>query len=427
MHCELINRMLHAPIRFDWLLRWNKATLSTALFNVAVALAFFTSLHPWFLWASDALYYVLIFLLVGASVLVDCTMQSRPNRNGAWLRLTLPFALVALSMLYSGGGTFFGLLALLFRIAYVGLIFLHDGEAMRRAMRFTARCMAVLLLFSMTGFALYLLGVSLPSQSVSYAEKYDFINYYLFLILDGDLWLFFPRFQSVFLEPSHLAVACVLLLMTEVGRWRKWYNVVLITAILISFSLEGYVLFVCLLFLGRWILNRHIMRGLLASASVVVGIALGSFYYHDGSNILNRLIMQRLEVRNGDLAGNNRTTDGFDAEYESFLSTSDIWLGREALKDFGNAGYKVFIYTNGLVGLILLMFFYAVILYRPGNHRPAVTAAFLATIHFIVSSFLVKESCILPFYCMAWHYVLPDKQNETETEAMLGIRKVNEK
>ena len=424
MHCELINRMLHTPIRFDWLLRWNKAALSTALFHLAVALAFFGSLHPWFLWVPDAGVYVLIMLMMGASYYIDCTMQTQPKRNVAWLRLALPFALASVSMLYSGGGTFLGLLALLIRIAYVSLMFYHDGEAMRRAMDFVTRCMAVLLLVSMSGFALYLLGYPLPSSAVSYADKYDFYNYYLFLILDGDLWLFFPRFQSVFLEPSHLAVACVLLLMLQVGRWRRWYNVVLITATLISFSLEGYVLLVCLFFLGRWILRRHVVRGIALSIFVVGSVAVGSFYYHDGENILNRMIMQRLEVRDGNLVGNNRTTDSFDAEYESFLSTSDIWMGREALKDFGNAGYKVFIYTNGVVGLTLFLLFYAVVLYHPSHLRPVVTAATIAAIHFIVSSFLMKESCILPFYCMAWHYVLPDNQDATGVECQSVENKV---
>lgn len=70
--------------------------------------------------------------------------------------------------------------------------------------------------------------------------------------------------------------------------------------------------------------------------------------------MLHKLIILRLEFNDGEMAGNNRVTKGFDAEYESYLQTSDIILGRDYdYSNFGDSGYKVFFYD-----LELLVYYY---------------------------------------------------------------------
>ena len=115
-------------------------------------------------------------------------------------------------------------------------------------------------LFSCAFFFLYILGFSLPNANLVFKDGfYSFTNYFLFLVEDHSLYNIIPRFQSIFLEPTYLGSTTALLLMTQRGKWKRWYNISLIIGLLISFSLAGYVYFISIIFLNMWIERKKII------------------------------------------------------------------------------------------------------------------------------------------------------------------------
>lgn len=391
----------------------NKLSLANLLFTIGVALTFYESLHPWFLWSLGPYAYILMtFCFWGFYVLTQSAYTPTPiNTKYIW-----PFAaysvLQTCIFFVNSGATFMAFISIALQIACFFIIFRANGDLLKQSMLAVSKSMAVILCFSIFGFILYLGGSPLPYVDAKFGDElYHFSNYYLFLIDDRSLFTLIPRFQSVFLEPSHMAIASAFLLMIDCGHWKRWYNIVHLVAITMSFSLEAYVLLFCLIFLNKWIQNINFIRNLIIIISLFASVVIGSFFYEDGNNMFNSLIVMRLEVDDGEVAGNNRTTEDFDSEYESFLNSSDIIFGRDMDGTPGNSGYKVFIYENGFANLILLAFFYFILLYNPQNKRAAVTAFILTMIHFVVRAHMTWASCILPMYYMAQFYkYIPDKE-----------------
>lgn len=380
----------------------NKVRLADRLLAFAITLAFYASLYPWFLWPLAAYYVVPSALLsVFAFTLYKSSSRTSLTRTSFIVPLGC-FTLLATAMFLVNDGTFGAFVALLCNMCTYYALFRLSPEVFNKIMLFIVKTFAILILISATFFLLYLTGRNLPNSSAVYGDNlYSFSNYYFFLLADADIWTLIPRFQSVFLEPSHMAVAADLLLMTQCGKWGKWYNVILLGAVCISFSLEAYVLLFCLVFFNKWIQGKRFIRNLLIIIVSTIMVVVGSFFYNDGENMINQLIVLRLEVDDGEMAGNNRTTEGFDAEYESFLNSSDILVGREMDGSFGNSGYKVFLYENGLICTILLFAFYVAMLYKPANKRAAITAAIIALIHFIVRAHMMWASCIIAICYMS--------------------------
>ena len=69
------------------------------------------------------------------------------------------------------------------------------------------------------------------------------------------------------------------------------------------------------------------------------------------------------------MAGNNRVTEDFDTDFEKLCESSAVIFGKKRENpEFGNSGYKVFIYENGIVGTVLMLIFYIASLGK--NQRP---------------------------------------------------------
>lgn len=59
-------------------------------------------------------------------------------------------------------------------------------------------------------------------------------------------------------------------------------------------------------------------------------IVVGSFFYNNGENLLHDLILIRLEVEDGEMAGNNRVTEDFDTDFEKLCESSAVIFGKSA-------------------------------------------------------------------------------------------------
>ena len=175
-------------------------------------------------------------------MLVTYTMEKDPiftKKN-----YLIPMLSLLLFMVYerlSIGSNINGYTIQIFRLVVFFGLFSMSLDSLKQMVTSICKVMGVLLAISIAGHIMYLLGISLPGKSVEFDEYYSYTNHYLFLLDDRNLLSFFPRFNSYFIEPSHIGQACAFLLMAQSGQWKKWYNIILLTTVFLSFSLAAYV------------------------------------------------------------------------------------------------------------------------------------------------------------------------------------------
>ena len=243
-------------------------------------------------------------------------------------------------------------------------------------------------------------------------QDYQFDIYLFFLVDMRFNFELIPRFHSVFLEPSHLGMACIALLYSQIGRWNTWPCRVLFLALLMSFSLAAYLCLVVMLFSAAWMKGKSII-GKIVLLSVLGGaMVVGSIFYNRGDNLVNQLIVQRLALNEeGNIEGDNRTTDLFTREYEKAIDSGDILLGRgmeEVQKfGFGNAGYRVYIYTYGLVTLFFLVLFFAVLSRTSPNRRAVLSMLLIELVTFIPHAQPIRFYTFIPYYILMFSTVYP--------------------
>lgn len=379
-----------------------KKTIVRFFLYSGMLLAYFGSLNPWFLWPLGALYIVPACCLIVIAMLISNSMEIPIFVKRDFLPAILSYIILLFYQLFVNGASVAGFIVQPFNIfVFLALFRLSDNE-LSALVTFIAKTMAVLLLISIPCFLLYLFGFPFSSSNTVFGENalYSFTNYYFFMINDNSLFSIFPRFSSVFLEPGHLGTATVLLLLSQMGKWKMWYNVVLIVATLLTFSLAAYVLFIFIIFFNLWCQRKNIIRKALISVLILSSISIGAFFYNGGNNLLHDLILIRLEFEDGKMVGDNRVTDDFQAEFDDFLQSSDIFLGREMdLTTFGNSGFRVFIYENGLIGLLLVIIFYGVAFSNDRNWRVYIATIVISTLCFIVRGYPLWYNYFIPLYC----------------------------
>lgn len=295
-------------------------------------------------------------------------------------------------------------------------MFCIDKKLAKKALDHICKGFAAFLILSIFTFLLYLIGFNLPSTSTVHGN-YSYTNYLLFLLDDRELWsILLPRFNSVFLEPGHMGTTIVMLLAAQIGNWKTWYNIVLFIALLLSFSLAAYCLGVILMFLRLWILRKKIITKiiiLIASIAIIVG---GSFIYKDGDNMLNTLIVMRLELNESgdDFEGNNRISEDFEKDFNNFLESSDILFGREMdYTGWGNSGYRVYILDYGIVGLISFLIFYF-FAFGTGTDKRAIIAAFiLAMTNFWIRGYPMLFAFVFPYFIISQLNIAPTQEQTT--------------
>ena len=394
-----------------------KASLVRVLYYTGILLAFLGSLHPWFLWPLGTLYPLPAGLLIGAAMLISKTTKDNWFTNDHFLAPVMGYTAISTYMLIVNQTNVNGYIVNLFHIAIFYSIFRLDGQRLQALITFLCKTMGAILAVSTPAFLLYLVGFPFPGVDASYGDDlYSYTNHFLFMVDDRSLWEFFPRFSSVFLEPGHLGTTTALLLSTQFGRWKKWYNVVLLVALLLTFSLAAYVIYVVVIFLKLWVQGKQLLGKLIMTVSLIATIVVASFFYNNGENLLHDLILIRLEMEDGELAGNNRVTDDFDTDFQKLCESSDVIFGKiRENPEFGNSGYKVFIYENGIIGTVLMLIFYITVLGKIRNRRATASAFILALLGFIVRGYPLWYSNFLPYFGLAHDDPsLIDKAEETE-------------
>lgn len=381
----------------------DKKSIMMACFYVGMLIAYYGSLHPWFMWPLKELYVVPASAFLMISYLVSNSMKVTMFSRMDFLWPFAIYVILSYYMVMADDANVFGYIANAFFVAVFFILFKVDRDVLNPLLTVICKSMAILLIVSMFFFFLYLAGFNLPNRSAVFGDnQYSFSNYYFFMIDDRFMLVLIPRFQSVFLEPGHLGSATTLLLMTQMGKWKKWWNVVLIIASVITFSLAAYAILIALIFLSQWVQHKNVIKLLIVPVVLIAVVVGGAMVYNGGDNMVNNMIVSRLEVdeTTGDIVGNNRVDKDFEKEFDKYIVSSDAFFGRDMEKNVrvgtGNSGYRVFIYKYGLVGLFILIMFYGFSFRGYVNVRYLVVAVIISVLIFWIRAYPLWFSNFIP-------------------------------
>ena len=399
---------------------FGKRDIAIALFTIGIAINIFASIHVMYFWMIEAYCPFVTMPLFIMSVLLSRSTHTPIFTRTDFLLPTLLSLIVQYYQCLVNAQNIVPFIISTTSLCMFYCMFRIDKEIAEKSLTKICKVFAGFLIISILFFFLHFIGVNLPNVSVE-RGNYSYTNFFFFLLDDRELWnILIPRFNSVFLEPGHMGTTIIMLLATQIGKWKKWYNVVLFVALLMSFSLAAYCLGVMLLFLRLWMLRRKIVLKVLGLVSFLGVIVSGSFVYNDGDNMLNNLIVMRLEVSDtgDDFKGNNRVSEDFEKEFESFLGSSDVLFGREMdYEGWGNSGYRVYIYDYGMAGFALFLVFYF-FAFRTGRDIRAITTAFvLAMTNFWIRGYPMLFAFLYPYFIISQMNNKLDTLKEQDNDA----------
>ena len=129
---------------------------------------------------------------------------------------------------------------------------------------------------------------------------------------------------------------------------------------------------------------------------------------------MNQLIIQRLTIdEDGQMEGDNRVSAMFEKEFNQMASSSEILVGRgsEGLKRFesegGNAGFRVYIYRDGLLSVLFLLVLLFFIVKVALNWRAKVVFLMVQFISFIPHAMPLRFYFFIPLFVLLYSNIYP--------------------
>lgn len=366
-------------------------------YKLSMLLLFFSSMHMWTFWGIERIVMMLSFFTSISFYLFCKSFFVITNKKIISVFLLSLFFLYLVFVVENITGVLGAIISIsIFSV----LIFLKDHFRVKLLV-FILKCFSALLSVSLLYFlACYLLDISLPFTYTDYADQYYFRNYYYFLTYDANWFFVLPRFQSVFLEPGHLGMVLSFLLYTQKFNLKRWYNVIMMISAILSFSLAAYVLIITGIIMINIIRNKNSIFYILI-AILFTFMSISVFVDRlDQENMFNKLIIERLTIEDGDIAGNNRFSDDFEKEFKRKINTTDKWFGWQpdfSIYGRGNAGYKRYIATNGIIGVVVFVLFYLSCCKGYGIYSYSLLLLYLLS--FIQRSYPNSEFELIPFIC----------------------------
>lgn len=326
------------------------------LYRLSLFVFFINSMHPWFLLRIPSIIITGIFFILTLCAFFKGYFSLR--RINAFSIFLFPLMFFWIARDANINGTIEALVNSILVCSLIGL----KNERMQDCVRFITKWLAIIIFVSAIFYILFLLHVPLPHSSFSLGGnslKDSLDNYYFFV--QAYEMFGFTRFYSIFLEPGYLTLGVAPLLFLNRYDIKNKYVLMLIIGQLLSFSLAGIILLVfglsyTLIFSKT---DRNFKK--IAMVMAVMAIAVTSAYKFFGEEYFESTIFSRIEIVDGTLSGDDRSSRYLDRRYNTLISGNDIWTGtgfdvRQSEK--GVSGYKLFAVENGLIGVILVVLAY---------------------------------------------------------------------
>jgi hypothetical protein len=342
------------------------------LLKIGILLVFLKSLFSWFLWELSP-------YLIGSISIFFCGLywMVRPSYFPLKKRIFVAIMLLIIVEFYCVRGSnlngYIGVLLMTIPIIFV--LLLKDTMKID-LLWFLTSAMALILLVSMFAWILFLAGVQFPYTKVNFNDGQYWYNNYYFFLYNLNPSEIIPRFSSIFLEPGHLGMITSFLLFANHFAIKRKEVLVLLVVTIFTFSLAAYLLLT--ISVSVFLLMKS--KKPILYFTVWLGFLMIGYYFfntlNNGNNIVNNLIIERVQVVDGDLSGNNRFSSSMDSYFEDFLKSDNVYTGigntKYELLNLGpNAGYKVFFLQYGILGTSLLFLFYLSLVFSSKSKEAA--------------------------------------------------------
>ncbi len=344
-----------------------------------------------------------LYILVIAFAIIKMMLRGASFSKGRWFWISIWFVYCMISILITNAtGTIRNAIYYLMLFLAMSTVAMLSDNEMKYLLKAITNCFVFILVVSLTGWILYLIGVPLPATGPYYHSDGFHVYYDYYFFTTSNNYSDYARFSSVFLEPGQMATPCVFLfhLNTRNDRIVRFRNLIMLIGIILSFSLIAYGLLLLSIVANQ--LTRSNTRYKMAIAVGTLLLLGGVSWYfvtHEDTAVY-ALIVSRLEYdeSTNQISGYNRTGENFEARYANLMQSSDKYFGVHSEITGGDnwtskaSGYKKFIVHHGIVGLSIVLFMMVILFW---NNRS--TASFVFFI-MVVLAFLVRDLLTSPLW-----------------------------
>lgn len=316
----------------------------TKLQNIGIwltAITIYLSIPPVQVWNYGWIHAVLLFLVV-----IWGLLYSRTSNAKSYLFF---FVLVLLYtyLVFKAGYSFFRWPFQILLCCYV----LFDSEYSGKIFDSFITIFSVLLIPSLISFALFFSGlITLPElgrmDPIASSSTHELIHYPFLLISNTFQDGGFARFRAVFDEPGVVGTTSAIAAVVLKYNFKNWRIYPIIIAGILSFSMSFFVLFAA----GLLLFARKKTTIISVTLIAVLVIYVINIVFPD---VVGELLLDRLQIDNGELSGDNRTTKGFEMWYDQFRYTKEWWFGYgnnySQIINYGGASYKDLIVNYGII------------------------------------------------------------------------------
>lgn len=234
---------------------------------------------------------------------------------------------------------------------------------------------------------------------------YIFENHFLYVVnlrMHDDQLL---RFSSIFLEPGYLGCLLAIILFVEEYKLKKWHNAIFVIALILTFSLAGWLVFGVGFFLLQM---KNSSNRIFKLILLFTTLYLFDYFFstlNGGNNVVNEFILERLKFDSsrGTIEGYNRTEEAFDEWFNSFMFTKDAVFGNpskyQALwSDSVNVGWKYYVACNGFTGLLAYILYLLSVVRANGSKYLGFSMMILMVLIFSRGQFFNFSSIFMILY-----------------------------
>lgn len=281
-----------------------------------LALCAFCSLKPYYLWGASNYFFMGLIPLLSLIIILPNMDLKVHGKDFLFPFFAILFLFVCLVQGYNFS----------FSIYTMSLIFVPfiRRDLMEDAISYFCTILAVLLSGALLFLILVLLGVPLPSHSVTALNSEFYLGYTAFppFLVRHNAIADFSRFCGPFDEPGVVGTICLILLYINKYDFKRWYNVIFLLSGLFAASfvfVGGSLVYLCYFITTK---NRKV--GLAVLSFLLVFYALTK-----DTPMFQVLFYNRMEFDSsaGKFAGDTRYFDSQLDYVKSIEGTQSFWFG----------------------------------------------------------------------------------------------------
>ena len=283
-------------------------------------------------------------------------------------------------------------------------LFMLKYEYLQNVTKNIVKCFYIIISASLLLYLLNIFHVPIPSMGIVEYNQYQLNNFYY---IYTDSLTYEGRFTGFCLETGYFSLLCICLLAVEGFDFSKKSSKIFLLSLLLSVSLEGYLLLV----IGIVITSLSKAKRLSDSSLRIIGLftlfAVLLFIitnYNGGNNIIAQKILERLGFDEDlGIVGNNRENIYAQAIVDELFYSNDIWfgIGSELLasaldfEEVNICSWRVFVLSHGAI-YTLIFFFLILLFFNRTVKRKTITIFMVLLLDFYPHGDLFDET--LYFY-----------------------------